>query len=44
MAGFYDYSVKDSKGNEVPMSSYQGKVVLVRLRIHTTLRSYGRNV
>lgn len=29
MAGFYDYSVKDSKGNEVPMSSYQGKVVLV---------------
>ncbi len=27
--GFYDYSVKDTKGNDIPMSSYEGKVVLV---------------
>lgn len=29
MAGFYDYSVKDAKGNDVKMSDYKGKVVLV---------------
>ena len=27
--GFYDYSVTDRKGNEVPMSNFRGKVVLV---------------
>lgn len=27
--GFYDYSVRDTKGNDVPMKNYQGKVVLV---------------
>ena len=27
--GFYDYSVTDRHGNEVPLSDYQGKVVLV---------------
>lgn len=29
MAGFYDYSVMDPKGNEVSMKDYAGKVVLV---------------
>lgn len=27
--GFYDYSVKNTKGEDVPMSDYEGKVVLV---------------
>ena len=27
--GFYDYSVTDRKGNEIPMSNFRGKVVLV---------------
>ncbi|MBQ9825074.1 MAG: glutathione peroxidase, partial [Solobacterium sp.] len=27
--GFYDYSVTDRKGNEVPMKNFEGKVVLV---------------
>ena len=27
--GFYDLSVKDAKGNDVPMKDYEGKVVLV---------------
>ena len=27
--GFYDYSVKNAKGEDVPMSDYEGKVVLV---------------
>ena len=27
--GFYDYSVTDRKGNEVPMKSFEGKAVLV---------------
>ena len=27
--GFYDYSVTDRKGNEVPMSNFRGKVLLV---------------
>lgn len=27
--GFYDYSVKNTKGDEVPMSDYRGRVVLV---------------
>lgn len=27
--GFYDYSVKDAKGNDVSMKNYEGKVVLV---------------
>jgi glutathione peroxidase len=27
--GFYDYVVKDSKGNEVSMTNYKGKVLLV---------------
>ena len=27
--GFYDYSVTDRQGNEVPMSRFEGKVVLV---------------
>lgn len=29
MAGFYDYSVKDAKGNDVSMAEFKGKVVLV---------------
>lgn len=29
MAGFYDYSVTDAQGNEVKMSDFEGKVVLV---------------
>lgn len=29
MSGFYDYSVKDPKGNDVKMSDFKGKVVLV---------------
>ena len=27
--GFYDYSVKNTKGEDVPMSNFKGKVVLV---------------
>ena len=27
--GFYDYSVKNAKGEDLPMSDYEGKVVLV---------------
>ena len=27
--GFYDYTVKDNKGNEVSLSEYKGKVLLV---------------
>lgn len=27
--GFYDYSVKDAHGNDVPMKNFEGKVVLV---------------
>ena len=27
--GFYDYSIKDQKGNDVPMKSFEGKVVIV---------------
>ncbi|MBQ3459699.1 MAG: glutathione peroxidase [Solobacterium sp.] len=27
--GFYDYSVTDRKGNEVPMKQFEGKVVIV---------------
>ncbi|MCR5101753.1 MAG: redoxin domain-containing protein, partial [Butyrivibrio sp.] len=26
---FYDYSVTDTQGNEVPMKNFEGKVVLV---------------
>lgn len=29
MAGFYDLSVTDPKGNEIPMKNYEGKVVIV---------------
>ncbi len=29
MASFYDYSVKDSKGNDVNMKDFEGKVVLI---------------
>ena len=29
MKSFYDYSVTDAKGNEVSMSEYKGKVVLI---------------
>lgn len=29
MAGFYDFSVRDAKGNEVSMADFRGKVVLV---------------
>jgi len=29
MASFYDYSVKDTKGNDVSMKDFEGKVVLV---------------
>lgn len=27
--GFYDYSVKDAQGNDIPMKNFEGKVVLV---------------
>ncbi|MBP1756721.1 MAG: Glutathione peroxidase, partial [Firmicutes bacterium] len=27
--GLYEYTVKDSKGNDVTMSNYQGKVLLI---------------
>ncbi|MBR0028332.1 MAG: glutathione peroxidase, partial [Clostridia bacterium] len=29
MSNFYDYSVMDAKGNEVKMSDFKGKVVLI---------------
>ncbi len=29
MAGFYDYSVRNPKGEDVPMADFKGKVVLV---------------
>ena len=29
MASIYDYTVKDRKGNDVSLSAYQGKVLLV---------------
>ena len=29
MSEFYNYSVMNTKGEEVPMSNYEGKVVLV---------------
>ena len=29
MATVYDFKVKDMKGNEVSLSEYQGKVILI---------------